>query len=138
MEQFSAYSHAIVSLAVFAILGLLISPIAAARKSGEGVTAGSMPAADYGNLTYRINRAYLNAAEMAGFFALVTIAAILAGASPFWVNWLASIFLISRLAVAFVHIRGIGAQNMGPRTMLFVLGWACCVVLALLAIFAAL
>ena len=137
MEQFSEYSAAIVSLAVFAMLGLLLNPIGAALKSSEGITAGSMPEADYENRTYRINRAYLNAAEMAGFFAIVTVAAILAGASPFWVNLLATVFLLSRLVVAFIHIRGIGAENMGPRTMIFVVGWAACLILGLMAIVAA-
>jgi len=65
------------------------------------------------------------------------VAAILAGASPFWVNLLATVFLLSRLVVAFIHIRGIGAENMGPRTMIFVVGWAACLILGLMAIVAA-
>ncbi|GLT10560.1 MAPEG family protein [Sulfitobacter porphyrae] len=136
MEQFSDYGHAIMSLALFGLIGLLLSPISAARKSADGVTAGDMPAADYSNASYRLSRAYMNAMEMSGMFAAVTVAAILAGASPFWVNLLASLFLISRVVVAFVHIRGIGKENLGLRTMIYTFGWACCVFLGLMAVVA--
>jgi uncharacterized MAPEG superfamily protein len=137
MEQFAQYSHAIVSLAVFALIGLAINPIAAVMKPGQGVTAGAVPPPDYGNVVYRWSRAYLNAAEMAGFFVAVTAAAILAGADPSWVNWLASIFLVSRVLVLIVHVGGFGSENMGPRTIIFVVGWLCCIILALMAIVAA-
>lgn len=136
MEQFAQYGHAIVSLAVFALLTLLLSPVAAARSTGAGYAPGEVPKADYGDPIYRLMRAYLNAMEMTGLFATVTIAAILAGASPYWVNLLASIFLLSRLLVVVVHIAGIGKPNLGPRTMIFVVGWACCVILAIMAVVA--
>ncbi|MEP2030081.1 MAG: MAPEG family protein [Paracoccaceae bacterium] len=136
MEQFAEYGHAIVSVAAFALIGLILSPISAARKANEQMEPGAMPKEDYSNLTYRMCRAHQNAVEMAGLFTAVTIAAILAGASPFWVNLLAALFLVSRIIMAFVHIRGIGKPQQGPRTLLYVLGWACCVILAILAIFA--
>lgn len=137
MEHFSEYGHAIVSLAVFAMLGLILSPISAARKADAGVAPGALPAPDYSDPTYRLSRAYMNAMELCGFFTAVTVAAILAGASPFWVNLLASVFLLSRFVMAFVHIRGIGKANLGPRSMIFGLGWVCCLALGVLAIVAA-
>ena len=69
-----------------------------------------------------------------GAFGVAAVAAMLVGASPFWVNWLASIFLLARLLMAFVHIRGIGPMNNGPRTILYVIGWACTVILAIMAV----
>ena len=136
MEQFVEYGHAIVSVAAFALVGLILSPVSAARKANEEMEPGAMPEADYSNLTYRLCRAHQNAIEMAGFFTAVTFAAILVGASPFWVNLLAALFLVSRIVMVFVHVRGIGKPVQGPRTLLYVFGWACCVVLGVLAIIA--
>lgn len=137
MEQFADYAHAIVSVAAFALIGLLLAPLSAARKAKEKMEPGETPKADYNNPTYRWARAHQNAAEMIGLFSAVTFAAMLAGASAFWVNLLASVFLVSRIAMAIVHVQGIGNPQQGPRTLLYVLGWACCVVLGLFAIVAA-
>ena len=138
MEQATAYGHAILSMAGFALIALVLNPIAAAAKSKEGVTAGGSPNPDYGSRTYRLWRAHMNATEMMGVFAAVTLSAILAGASPFWVNLFASLFFVSRLVHACVHIRGIGAETGGPRTVVFVFGWAMCILLALMAVAAVL
>lgn len=138
MEQFAQYGHAIVSLAVFAMVGLLLGPVAAARSTAAGYAPGEVPKANYGDATYRLTRAHQNAVELTGMFTAVTLAAILAGASPWWVNILASVFLISRLAVAVIHIMGIGQPSMGPRTIVFVVGWACCLILAIMAVVAVL
>lgn len=138
MEVFEPYALSIAALAVFALMGLVLNPVSAARKAADGVASGALPEADYDNPTYRLSRAYMNAMELTGFFTAVTVAAMLAGASPFWVNLLASIFLVSRIVVAIVHIRGIGKANLGPRTVIFTVGWACCIFLAVLAIVAVL
>ena len=138
MEAFAEYRHAIVSIAAVALLGLLMNPIPAIKKTGRGMAAGATPEGDYSDPVYRWNRAYLNLTEMMGLFVGVTVAAILAGASPWWVNLFASVYLLSRLAVAVVHIAGIGPMNMGPRTLIFVLGWAACIALAVMAIAAVL
>lgn len=136
MEQFAEYGHAIVSMAVFAMIGLLLGPVAAARSTAAGYAPGEVPKPDYGDVDYRLTRAYQNAMELTGMFTAVTVAAMLAGASPGWVNILASVFLISRVVVAIVHIAGIGKPNLGPRTIAFVVGWACCLLLAIMAILA--
>ena len=65
-----------------------------------------------------------------------SVAAILAGADATWVNWLASIFFVARVLHFLVHYAGIGPMNFGPRTFIFVVGWACSAVLAVLAILA--
>jgi uncharacterized MAPEG superfamily protein len=138
MEQFAEYGHAIVSLAIFPLVGLLLGPVAAARCTAAGYAPGEVPKADYGDASYRLMRAYLNAMEMTGMFTAVTVAAILAGASAWWVNLLASIFLLSRVLVAVIHIGGLGKPNMGPRSIVFVIGWACCLILAIMAVVAVL
>ncbi len=137
MEAFAEYSHAIVAIALTALIGLAINPFSAIWKTSKGVTAGGPPNADYEDPAYRMDRAYQNLTEMMGIFTGVTAAAILAGASPFWVNLFASLFFVSRIAVAYVHVKGIGKPVQGPRTFIFVFGWACCIALAVLAIWAA-
>ena len=138
MEQVTEYGHAIVAMAGTAILGLILSPLSALRKSKIGLAPGCQPEADYTSSVYRWHRAYQNTAETIGFFAAVVLAAILAGANPFWVNLFASIFFVSRLAHAFLHIQGIGKPNAGARSFAYVAGWLMCLLLALMAIFAVL
>jgi len=135
MEQFSAYGHAIVSMAGLSLLILLLSPLSALRKTSAGLAPGAEPEADYANATYRWHRCYTNLTESVGVFAAVTAAAILAGASPFWVNLLASGFLLFRVVLAFVHIRGSGSPNMGIRSYTYVAGWLMCILLAVMAIY---
>ncbi|QGY00333.1 MAPEG family protein [Roseovarius faecimaris] len=137
MEPFAPYSHAIVALAGTAILLLIMSPLSAMKKSAMGLAPGATPEQDYTNACYRWHRAYGNLAESIGTFAAVTLAAILAGASPFWVNLLASLFLVIRIFLAVVHIKGIGKPDMSLRSFTYVAGWLICLILALLAIFAA-
>lgn len=136
MEPFMAYGHAIVALAATALFGLVINPLTAVAKMNAGHAAGATPSEDYEDKIYRVHRAYLNLTEVMGFFTAATVAAILAGAHPAWVNWLASIFFLARLAHFLVHYAGVGPMNLGPRTFVFVVGWLCCVILAGIAIIA--
>ncbi len=136
MEQFAEYGHAMVSLAGVSILGLLLSPLVAIRKMGKGLAAGSTPEGGYGDSAYRLHRAYGNLTENLGFFVAVVVAAILAGVSPFWVNLLASVFLISRIVLLAVHLMGVPPMNVGPRTMVYVVGWGCSLILGVMTIVA--
>ncbi len=134
MDHFAQYGHAIASLAGVAMFGLLLGPLSAMRKTALGLAPGAEPQADYSTSVYRWHRAYLNLSETMGFFAASVLAAILAGASPFWVNLLASVFFISRLVLAVVHIRGIGRPDRGLRSFTYVSGWLMCLLLGLFAI----
>lgn len=138
MNEFAEYGYAIGSMAGFVLVALAIAPMAAARKARDGIVSGAAPAPDYANPTYRLWRAHLNATEIMGVFVAATTSAMFAGVAPFWVNLLASLFLLSRIAHATVHIGGIGPAGFGPRTILFVFGWLMCVSLAVLAIVAVL
>ena len=136
MENFSAYGPALISLAAVGLFGLMLSPLSALKKQAAGLITGASPSQDYADPAYRWDRAHLNLIETYGYFAGITVAAILAGVSPFWVNLLAVIFLVTRLIVAVVHVRGIGQQANGPRTMIYVAGWFCALALAVLTIYA--
>ncbi len=134
MGAFAAYGHAIVSLAALAVFGLVLGPLSAMKKQSSGLAPGSEPKADYADPCYRWHRAYQNMADMIGYFAAVVVAAILAGVNPFWVNLLASLFFVSRLLLAFVHIRGIGKPDRSIRSIAYVAGLVMCIILAILAI----
>lgn len=136
MEGFAEYSHAIASLVLFTLVVLALSPFSALAKAGKGLAPGATPEQDYSDKAYRLNRAYLNGTETLPAFVTVTIAAMLAGASPFWVNLLASVVLVSRIIMLVVHLRGIGQANNGPRSIFYVLGWACMVALGIIALVA--
>ncbi len=137
MDQFHAYSHAIVSVALVAVIAVVLAPLSATKKARLGLVAGATPEPDYSSLAYRCWRAHLNATETMGTFAAVTFAAILAGAPPFWVNLSASLYLVARLVHSFVHVRGIGAESFGIRTFAFIFGSAMSLLLAALTIVAA-
>ncbi|RKF15006.1 MAPEG family protein [Roseovarius spongiae] len=137
MEAFAAYGHAIVAMAGLAFLTLLLSPLTAVRKTAAGLAPGAQPDASYASPIYRLHRAHGNLTEATGSFALVTVAAILAGASPLWVNWLASLYLVSRVVLAVVHVAGLGRPDMSLRSVVYVFGWVISMVLAVMAIVAA-
>ncbi|MGR3615449.1 MAG: MAPEG family protein [Paracoccaceae bacterium] len=137
MELFDAYSHAIVAVVLFALIILVLSPISALAKQTKGLAPGGTPEQDYSDKAYRLNRAYLNGTENLPAFAVVVFAAILTGASPFWVNLLASLILISRVIMLFVHLKGIGSPNAGPRSFAYVGGWFGVLIIGLMAMVAA-
>ncbi len=137
MDVFTEYGHAVASVMVFTLAVLFLAPFTALAKQGKGLAPGASPEQDYEDRAYRLNRAYLNGTETLPAYVAVTFAAILMSVSPFWVNLLASIALLARLAMLFVHIRGIGKPYSGLRSVLYVVGWACMFVTAILALVAA-
>ena len=137
MEQFSEYGHALASVALFALIALFLNPLVGIMREKAGLAPGEMPRADYRDRTYRIARSYQNTVEMTGVFGTVVAVAVLSGAAPFWVNLFASVALLARIAMIYVHIQGIGMPERGPRTMLFVLGWLMMLLIALMALVAA-
>ena len=130
LEQFDAYSHAILAMALWGVLLLVLSGFSLKGRKAADMTETGLPKRDYSNPVYRQHRAYQNALETSGAFLAVTIAAILAGASPFWVNLLASIFIVSRIAMAVVHI---GTTNEGLRSACYGIGWFTIIITGLLA-----
>ncbi|WP_299665998.1 MAPEG family protein [uncultured Ruegeria sp.] len=137
MEVYAEYSHAIASLVIFTLIILFMSPFSALAKAGKGLAPGATPEQDYSDKAYRLNRAYLNGTETLPAFLAVTIAAILLGGSPFWVNLLASLALLARIVMLVIHLRGIGQPHSGLRSVTYVVGWACMVILGLIALVAA-
>ncbi|CUJ86973.1 MAPEG family protein [Ruegeria denitrificans] len=137
MEALSEYGHAVASVVIFTLIILLLAPFSALAKNAKGLAPGATPDQDYADKAYRLNRAYLNGTETLPAYLTVIVAAILMAVSPFWVNLLASVALLARLAMLVVHIRGIGKPATGLRSVLYVVAWACMVVMGIMAIVAA-
>lgn len=136
MDAFAAYSHALAALVIYTLIILALSPVSGRAKQKAGLAPGATPPEDYAQQAYRLNRAYLNGCETLPAFLTVTLAAILAGAAPFWVNLLAALALVARVIMIPVHLRGSGKQHAGLRSVFYVIGWACMSGLALLALVA--
>ncbi|SFS73419.1 MAPEG family protein [Sulfitobacter marinus] len=134
MEAFATYSHAITSLALWALVITVLSGFSTRGRIDENRAECGKPKRNYDDPWYRSERAFMNAVETSGPFIAATVAAILIGASPFWVNLFASIFVIARIAMGFVHIR---TTNQPARSMFFAVGLVCILGLVVLTIMAA-
>lgn len=134
MEIFAAYGHAIAALAIFALIAMVLSPVSALSKQKDGIVPGGTPPQDYSNRSYRLHRAQQNAVEALPVFATATIAAILAGVSPHWVNWLASLVVVARVVMLYFHVTGRGKPDVGARSFSYVAGLLCYFLLALMAL----
>lgn len=132
-EIFAPYAHALASLGGWAILMLVLTFLSVVGKPRARTESGH-PVRDYSDPVYRRSRAFMNAIETTGPFIAATVAAILAGGSPFWVNLFASLFLATRVAMAVVHI---GTEIQPLRSVFWVVGLICCIALAVIAIFGA-
>ena len=121
MEQFAEYGHTIVSLALYGLVTSLLSAATGIRKGAKNMVPGQQHLADYDDPSYRLDRAFMNAAESLPVFATVLLAAVLAGVSPFMVNLAASVGLVIRLVYTFCYLRKIGAAYGGLRTVLTVI-----------------
>ena len=133
MAGFEAYGHAVVALALWAILCLVLGMLSTVGRTAENTCACGSPKRDYSNVVYRRGRAFANAIEISGPFIGATLAAMMAGADPFWVNIFASVFIASRIAVAVVHI---GTRIEPLRSVVWMIGLICVLALAIMAIVA--
>lgn len=127
------YSHALASLALWAILMTVLGILSVAGTMRARTESGH-PVRDYSDPAYRRHRAFQNAIETTGPFLAATLSAILAGASPFWVNLFASVFVVARIAMAAVHV---GTEVQWARSALWTVGLACTLGLAVMALLAA-
>jgi uncharacterized MAPEG superfamily protein len=131
MPGFTDYRHAIASLALWAIWVMILSGLSSRGRTSAARSDCGKPKWDYSDRWYRSERAFMNAVEASGPFIAATLAAILAGAAPFWVNLFASVFITARVAVAIVHI---GTVNQPLRSAVWSIGLVCILAEAVLAL----
>ncbi len=133
-DAFAAYSHATASLALWGLLMTVLMLMSTAGRTPENRTESGLVKRNYADPAYRRHRAFANAIETTGPFIAVTVAAILTGANPFWVNLLASVFVVARIVMAVIHI---ATRNQPARSAAFGVGLLCILGLAGLAVVAA-
>ena len=104
MESFAVYSHALAALAGWGLLTMILSGLSTRGRNADNRAECGLPKRNYAEASYRAHRAYANAMESTTPFLTGTVVCILAGAAPFWVNLFASVFLVARIAMAYVHI----------------------------------
>ena len=134
MEAFDAYSHAIASLALWGLIMIALSMVSTGGKVPKDRAESGLPKRDYTNEAYRRHRAFQNAIETSPAFIATTLAAILAGGMPLLVNIFASAFIVSRLAMAYVHVK---TEIQPLRSALFGVGWLMIILQAATALWAA-
>lgn len=91
---------------------------------------------DHSKLSFRVSRTYSNSVESLPAFGWALLVAVIAGASPTLVNWLAGLYFMFRLAFWAIYYSGVGKIAGGPRTMAFVGGLVINIVLAITALWA--
>lgn len=134
MDSFAAYSHALVALAGWGLLMMILSGLSTRGRRADNRAECGLPKRNYADPSYRAHRAYANAMESTTPFLTGTLVCILAGAAPFWVNLFAALFLVARIAMAYVHI---ATENQPARSATYVVSWVCMLVLGGLALVAA-
>ena len=129
-EVFGAYAHTLAAVALWGVL-MMVGIVVAARYQSKSETETGLPKRDYANRGYRAHRQQQNMIETSGPFLAVALAAVLAGASPFWTNLLASLFVVARVGMLAVHVWTV---NQPARSAFWLVGAACILGLAALAL----
>ena len=93
---------------------------------------------DHSKLSFRVLRTYSNSTETLPMFGWALLIAVVAGASPSLVNWLAGIYFVFRMAFWAIYYSGVGRIAGGARTIAFVGGLVTNIVLAITALWAVL
>ena len=136
MEQFTDYSHALVAVAGVCLIALLQNFHVGLQRGKHGLAPDAVIKDDYSDPVFRVFRVYANTVESLPAFVGAVVAAVLLGASAFWVNLFAALHLVIRLVYWWVYVSGTGKPQAGLRTFVFVAGWAMNVLIALMAIVA--
>ena len=132
-EAFAPYAPTLFVLAGWGLLLLVLTALSVVGKPRARSDSGH-PVRDYDDPFYRRHRAQRNAVEIAGAFVAVALACVLAGASPFWTNLLAGVFLGARVVMVAVHV---GTTNQPLRSAFWALGTVCVLALGVMGLIAA-
>lgn len=135
INGFDQYRPALIALTVLCLAVLVQSFLAGILGFKDGVEVPGIPLkGNHQDFTFRALRTYGNSVENLPAFAIVVVLAVIVGASPGLVNWLAGIHVAIRLAYWGIYYSGIGKVAGGPRTGVYVLGWLVNLVLAVVVL----
>ncbi|MFC3192875.1 MAPEG family protein [Marinicella sediminis] len=128
-----AYLPALVSLALLCLMVVIQSLLSAPLAFLRNEQAPGMPLqGDHSLLSFRVLRTHANSAESLAPFGLTLLLAISVNASVQWVNGLAMAHVAFRLLFWLIYYSGIGKVAGGPRTLSFVGGLSCNLILIIM------
>lgn len=137
LPYLNAYRASFTVLGVVSLVTLLQNGLTAPLAFVTEEQVPGMPLRfDHSKLSFRASRTFSNSAESLPAFGFALLVAIAAGGSAPWVNGLALLFLVARLAFWAIYYSGIGKTAGGPRTLAYVTGLASNIGLACLALWA--
>lgn len=133
----AAYQTSFLILAVLSLATLIQNFLSAPLSFVHKEQVPGLPLKfDHSKLSFRVLRTYANSVENFPAFGWALLVAIIAGASPIIVNWIAAIYFAFRMLFWAVYYAGFGKVAGGPRTIVFVGGLVSNIVLAGVAIWA--
>ena len=138
LSPMAAYNPALLALTFLCIVVLIQSFLAGfiGLGKGGGEVAGMPLKGGHDDLCFRTLRTYANSTENLPAFGIIVFLAIIAGAAPGWVNWLAWIHVAARLIYWAIYYSGIGKVSGGARSMTYAAGWLANLILAGVALVA--
>ncbi len=137
MQDFASYGWALAAVALYGVMAQVLNAATGMKKGAHKMIPGESYVPDFSNPSYRLDRTYMNSIEMMVFFTALVLTAIMAGADPLWVNLLAVIGLLLRVAANTLYLSGKGGQYGGLRTGLNIGAALVNILLALLTFAAA-
>ena len=133
----AAYRPSFVILAILALVVLVQNFLTAPLAFIKNEQTPGMPLKhDHSMLSFRAMRTYANSTETFPAFGWALLVAVVAGAAPLLINWLAGIYLAFRMIFWVVYYSGIGKVAGGARTMAHIGGLLTNIILAGAAIHA--
>lgn len=132
-----AYGVSLAGLAVLTIMTLIMAPLAAMKKAKAGLLPGQEPPADFNSAAYRWDRIHANSVEALVTMSVATFLAIFAGISVWVVAVLVWVHVAARVGFWGVYAVNVGKPAGGLRSILFVVGRAMTLILAIAALGAA-
>ena len=135
IPQLVAFKPAFLSLSVLCLAVLIQNFLCApfAFRKGEQIP-GEPLKGSHDLFSFRVLRTYINSVESLPAFGFVLTISILIGVNSSLVNWLVILHVGFRLMFWGVYYSGVGIIAGGPRTLCFVGGLLCNIVLAIACI----
>ena len=135
--QLADYHTALLAFSILCLAVLIQAFIAGAFGLGKSEEVPGKPLkGSHEDFSFRTLRTYGNSSENLPAFGFVLLLAILVGASPTWVNWLAIIHVALRLLYWAIYYSGTGKVEGGPRTISYAMGLFTNIILALVTVWA--
>ncbi|RTE85949.1 MULTISPECIES: MAPEG family protein [Gammaproteobacteria] len=138
MVDLSAYTGSLLWLGILLLMVMVQWVIASGAKAKRpGAIPGVIPAElGHGDFVFRAWRTHQNTVENLGTILGGAVLAILAGASPVWVNVLLTIIVLGRLLHMILYYSIATEKNPSPRSWFFILAWLANLALIILGIVA--